>query len=848
MHGNVKALHHEIEDLGKKRIDYEYDLISGNVKSVAYQPGELDEFYHRYEYDADNRLTHVYTSADGILWEKDARYFYYLHGPLARVELGNDKVQGLDYYYTLQGWIKGVNQPGEDSWEFEMGYDGRPSSTNINQWIGRDEFSYALGYHDEDYSPIGGQNVDLGFASASKTWENTDFQLHVKAKDGHYGLFNGNIVWMITDLKRLNDGGFQGLQAMTYQYDQLHRITGAKSYDSFNDPTWGTDWFANSKYDSDYSYDGNGNLQSLSRSGVTNQGNLESMDILDYEYQIGVPGLPDLPNRLLYVTDDPQLASYFEDDFDGHAASDNYAYDRIGNLIRDKSEHIQEIKWNVYGKVDAVIRTPMIPDGYEHIYYKYDAAGNRLEKALESGNRTHYVRDASGNIMAVYVYDDKSEKIYQKEVPLYGSSRLGQRKFFDRIVSEEEPEIPDPKRVRGEKVYELSNHLGNVLVTISDQKLGEDGPDQDAFADFYLTNTLSATDYYPFGQAMPQRTQSASAYRYGFNGKEYDKGWTANVIPVLDYGFRIYNPALGRFLSVDPLFKTYPFYTPYQFAGNTPIRAIDLDGLEILIPPILSSSPVLAGSSSTAIATAASGEGIAAAASLQAASSSAASGSTPTTILFDPGMSVNRPGSIPGEKAPDKTYYEPYNNDYEPKFEIPEVPRDNLNPTNINPQPIISSGEQLDLFPKSELEAQREERNDKKFWVTYTREKVNPNGSVTRYSGRASGYYKGAAPTRLEALQAIKARYSSESKDHRAGEGYGLAKLDEYSTNEAAIRGREQQLIDRHGGARKDGGNSGNKNRAVDRDHPLRTLFHNESNREFGNIAPIDPIYKKPEQ
>ena len=47
-----------------------------------------------------------------------------------------------------------------------------------------------------------------------------------------------------------------------------------------------------------------------------------------------------------------------------------------------------------------------------------------------------------------------------------------------------------------------------------------------------------------------------------------------------DYGFRIYNPALGKFLSVDPLFTAYPWYTPYQFAGNNPIAAIDVDGLE----------------------------------------------------------------------------------------------------------------------------------------------------------------------------------------------------------------------------------------------------------------------------
>lgn len=43
---------------------------------------------------------------------------------------------------------------------------------------------------------------------------------------------------------------------------------------------------------------------------------------------------------------------------------------------------------------------------------------------------------------------------------------------------------------------------------------------------------------------------------------------------------RIYNPSLGRFLSVDPLFKEYPELTPYQFSGNTPIQAIDRDGLE----------------------------------------------------------------------------------------------------------------------------------------------------------------------------------------------------------------------------------------------------------------------------
>jgi len=73
--------------------------------------------------------------------------------------------------------------------------------------------------------------------------------------------------------------------------------------------------------------------------------------------------------------------------------------------------------------------------------------------------------------------------------------------------------------------------------------------------------------------------QNGTGYRYGFNGKEQDseiKG-TGNQY---DYGFRIYDPRIGKFLSVDPLTSKYPFYSPYQFAGNSPIGAIDIDGLE----------------------------------------------------------------------------------------------------------------------------------------------------------------------------------------------------------------------------------------------------------------------------
>jgi RHS repeat-associated protein len=84
--------------------------------------------------------------------------------------------------------------------------------------------------------------------------------------------------------------------------------------------------------------------------------------------------------------------------------------------------------------------------------------------------------------------------------------------------------------------------------------------------------------YYAFGWEMPGRKYNTGNYRHGFNGKENDREWGDQLIQ--DYGFRLYNPAIGKFLSVDPLSPDYPELTPYQFAHNRPIEFIDIDGLE----------------------------------------------------------------------------------------------------------------------------------------------------------------------------------------------------------------------------------------------------------------------------
>ena len=99
-----------------------------------------------------------------------------------------------------------------------------------------------------------------------------------------------------------------------------------------------------------------------------------------------------------------------------------------------------------------------------------------------------------------------------------------------------------------------------------------------------LANVLQASDYYAFGMTMPGRTfSSATGYRYGFNGKELNPELQGATY---DYGFRIYDARIAKFLSVDPLTKGYPWNSTYAFAENTPMACIDLDGLETQLSSI----------------------------------------------------------------------------------------------------------------------------------------------------------------------------------------------------------------------------------------------------------------------
>ncbi|MCB0510232.1 MAG: phosphodiester glycosidase family protein [Bacteroidetes bacterium] len=97
-----------------------------------------------------------------------------------------------------------------------------------------------------------------------------------------------------------------------------------------------------------------------------------------------------------------------------------------------------------------------------------------------------------------------------------------------------------------------------------------------------ITRLSYKFDYYPFGMVMPGRfkqAESGEEYRFGFNGMEKDgEDWTGNDGSHLDFGARIYNSRLGKFLSIDPLTRDYPWQTPYAYHRNSPIALIDWNG------------------------------------------------------------------------------------------------------------------------------------------------------------------------------------------------------------------------------------------------------------------------------
>jgi len=335
------------------------------------------------------------------------------------------------------------------------------------------------------------------------------------------------------------------------------------------------------KYYTFYQYDPNGNLTNLLRY----DGTPTLIDNLGYVYYDGT-------NRLSQVGDGH---SGPEGVLNGQAPN-NYVYDKTGNLVEDVQSDAT-IYWNSYGKVHRV----QVGDGlfYGRVNdYHYGPDQNRWLKSYVDVDSliieyTYYVRDAQGNVLSTYQinreFNETAFEFTWQAQYLYGSARIGSLspdRTYNGVLNIG-INLPDSAIFAGDslqlclgwKRYEISNHLGNVTATVSDRKRPVD-TNADEIADYYNPTILSATDYYPFGMDMPNRSFNAGDYRFGFNGKEADRNGEWGNLNHYDYGFRIYNPGIAKFLSVDPLRRGYPSWTPYAFAMNRVIDGVDLDGLE----------------------------------------------------------------------------------------------------------------------------------------------------------------------------------------------------------------------------------------------------------------------------
>ncbi|WP_143164824.1 Ig-like domain-containing protein [Chryseolinea serpens] len=137
---------------------YEYS-VTGNVLKIANlaftkKLGLASQFYHRYEYDADLRLSKVFTStAENGSETIRASYVYYLHGPLKRIVLGND-LQGVDFVYNINGWLTQINHPdkskdpgGDDNDAFGMIINYYETETDAEALSALDPWRRSLKLH-----------------------------------------------------------------------------------------------------------------------------------------------------------------------------------------------------------------------------------------------------------------------------------------------------------------------------------------------------------------------------------------------------------------------------------------------------------------------------------------------------------------------------------------------------------------------------------------------------------------------------------------------------------------------------------------------------------------------------
>jgi RHS repeat-associated protein len=341
----------------------------------------------------------------------------------------------------------------------------------VNSLAARDAYGYSLHYFEGDYEQIGMQgNAFIANQSGS------DLAHADLSKD----LYNGNIKRMITTITDPNTRDVLPL-GNAYRYDQLNRLMSAHSTENIdmNDNEW--DSGSGYVYKNTFAYDANGNItRQLRRNGAN-----APVDSLTYRYHDNSNGKR-LRNRLYHVEDSVGNGTFGDDvddmgTFTGGSTintANNYSYDPEGRLVQDAQEKLDTILWRVDGKVAFI----EMETGFnkKNLRFDYDAMGHRIAKHVYTDAdvleySTYYVLDAQGNVLSVYEHAvdelEESTTFYQAEKYIYGSSRLGVLNDSIPLLGTENDtyDMTLTDHIIGKRTYELTNHLGNVLSTVSDK-------------------------------------------------------------------------------------------------------------------------------------------------------------------------------------------------------------------------------------------------------------------------------------------------------------------------------------------------------------------------------------------
>jgi len=246
-------------------------------------------------------------------------------------------------------------------------------------------------------------------------------------------IFNGNI----SAMRWSNNQGYSDEKehAYKYGYDPMNRISRADFRSKqASSSSWGLPQYQDDKRnvvttdaysETNYRYDQNGNIQSLTRKGK----NGSNIDVLTYNYGTDQAK----SNKLLSVSDAGDVTQGF---VDGNTVSDDYLYDNTGSMVADRNKDITAIAYNHLKLVTQVTRA-----SGDYVKYIYDASGKKLcQQEYTSSNAITKQTDYTGQ----YFYENDTLKFINHE-----EGRI--------VMTGAAPEYQ----------YHLKDHLGNVRVTFT---------------------------------------------------------------------------------------------------------------------------------------------------------------------------------------------------------------------------------------------------------------------------------------------------------------------------------------------------------------------------------------------